>query len=93
MKLAELFETMVQYELNKINKERVNEDVKQADLDAIEKYADKIFSKVGIDIEFTRHFIDRVNDERNQKPITTAELTRLFKQEYKKCTKGKKIYY
>jgi hypothetical protein len=63
--------------------------ITKSDLDAIEKYADKLFAKVGIDIEFTRHFLDRVNDERNQRQITTAELTRLFKQTYAKH--GKKI--
>ena len=42
-----------------------------------------------IDVEFTRHFIDRVNDARNKKDITPAELTRLFKQTYNKH--GKKI--
>ena len=63
--------------------------ITKTDLDQIEKYADKLFAKVGIDIEFTRHFLDRVNDERNKKQITTAELTRLFKQTYAKH--GKKI--
>ena len=38
---------------------------------------------MGIDVEFTKHFIDRVNDERNNRPITPSELTRLFKQVYK----------
>jgi len=63
--------------------------ITKTDLDQIERYADKLFAKVGIDIEFTRHFLDRVNDERNKKQITTAELTRLFKQTYAKH--GKKI--
>ena len=63
--------------------------ITKSDLDQIEKYADKIFAKVGIDVEFTRHFLDRVNDERNKKQITSAELTRLFKQSYAKY--GKKI--
>ena len=58
--------------------------ITRADLAQIEKYADKLFAKVGIDVEFTRHFLDRVNDERNKKQITTAELTRLFKQMFKK---------
>ena len=31
--------------------------------------------------------MDRVNDVRNQKPITMSELTRLFKQEYKRWGK------
>ena len=63
--------------------------ITKTDLDQIEKYADKLFAKVGIDVEFTRHFLDRVNDERNKRQITTAELTRLFKQSYAKY--GKKI--
>ena len=65
----------------------VKEDVTQADLNQLEQFADKLFDKVGIDVEFTRHFLDRVNDERNRKPITPAELTRLFKQEYKRYGK------
>ena len=44
---------------------------------------------MGIDVEFTRHFLDRVNDERNKKPINQAELVRLFRLTYKKH--GKKI--
>ena len=63
--------------------------ITQGDLDQIETYADRLFAKVGIDVEFTQHFIDRVNDARNQKQISMAELTRLFKQQYK--TNGKKI--
>ena len=64
-------------------------ELKKSDLDQVEKYADRIFASLGIDVEFTRHFLDRVNDKRNVKQITPAELTRLFKQSYKKY--GKKI--
>lgn len=67
----------------------IREDVTKTDLDQVEKYADKLFAAVGIDVEFTRHFLDRVNDERNKKPINTAELIRLFRLTYKKH--GKKI--
>ena len=67
----------------------IREDVTKGELDQIEKYADKLFAAVGIDVEFTRHFLDRVNDERNKKPINTAELVRLFRLTYKKH--GKKI--
>jgi 5'(3')-deoxyribonucleotidase len=63
--------------------------VTQGDLNKLEDYADKLFSKVGVDVEFTRHFLDRVNDTRNQKQINVAELIRIFKQEYKYY--GKKI--
>src|SRR6056300_1485089 len=66
----------------------VESPITQGDLDQIENYADRIFAKMGIDVEFTRHFLDRVNDVRNQKQISMAELTRLFKQQYKK--NGKK---
>jgi len=59
----------------------------QSDIDQLEVFADKLFAKVGIDVEFTRHFLDRVNDQRNKKQITMGELTRLFKQEYRKWGK------
>jgi len=65
------------------------EEITKKDLDQIEKFADRLFAKVGIDVEFTKHFLDRVNDARNKKDITTSELTRLFKQSYAKF--GKKI--
>ena len=69
---------------------RINEvdnPLSQTELDQLEVFADRLFAKVGIDVEFTRHFLDRVNDERNVKQITASELTRLFKQEYKKWGK------
>ena len=68
---------------------RLLEFVSKQDLNQVEKYADRLFAAVGIDVEFTRHFLDRVNDERNKKPISTAELIRLFRLSYKKY--GKKI--
>jgi len=68
---------------------QLTERVSKSDLDQIEKYADRLFAAVKIDVEFTKHFLDRVNDERNKKPINTAELIRLFRLTYKKY--GKKI--
>ena len=59
-------------------------EVRKSDLDQLERYADRLFASLGIDVEFTKHFLDRVNDERNVKQITPSELTRLFKQSYKK---------
>lgn len=64
--------------------DELDKKITQSDLEALETFADRIFGKVGIDVEFTRHFLDRVNDERNGKQITASELTRLFKQEYKR---------
>ena len=59
------------------------------DLDNVDVYAARLYKAVGIDVEFTRHFLDRVNDARNQKQITVSELIRMFKQSFKKY--GKKI--
>ena len=67
----------------------LEEEISRADLVGLEKYVDKLFAKVGVDIEFSKHFIDRLKDARNKKPITMAELVRLFKQTFKKY--GKKI--
>lgn len=58
--------------------------VTRQQLDALERAADKIFGKLGIDIEFTHHFLDRVNDARNQKQITIKELADIFIKEYKR---------
>ena len=67
--------------------DELDKKITQSDLDALEIFADRIFGKVGIDVEFTRHFLDRVNDARNGEQITGSELTRLFKQEYKRWGK------
>lgn len=66
-----------------------NREVTAGDLKKLEYYADKVFANVGIDVEFTRHFLDRVNDERNVRQITLPELAVLFRDEYARW--GKKI--
>jgi hypothetical protein len=50
----------------------------QADLKSIETYADKELAPN--DIDFTKHFFDRLNDPRNIKPISPAELIGFFKR-------------
>lgn len=72
-----------------LNAEKGSSQLTAKDLDTVEKYADKLYKSLGVDIAFTRHFLDRVNDTRNVKQITVAELIRLFKQSYKKY--GKQI--
>ena len=64
-----------------------NEDVTQPQLNALEKAVDKVFGQVGIDVEFTRHFLDRANDARNGEPISIKELAMLFKKEYQRWGK------
>lgn len=60
----------------------ITEDINQAQLNQVEIFADRLWSKLGIDVAFTRHFIERLNDERNGKPISAAELIKLLKKEY-----------
>jgi len=67
----------------------LTETVTQAQLSLLEKYADRLFAAVGIDVEFSKHFFDRVNDPRNSKPISDAELTDMFQKTYEKH--GKQI--
>ena len=66
---------------------KLYEDISSGELDAIEAYADKLFAKYNVDVEFTKHFADRVNDARNDKPISKAELMGLFKKAQKKYGK------
>ena len=56
------------------------EDVSQKQLNDLEKFADRLLAKFDVDVEFTRHFADRMNDARNKPAITIAELQRLFKK-------------
>jgi hypothetical protein len=62
----------------------LTEEISQQQLDQVERFADKLFAKAGIDIQFTRHFVERMNDERNGKPISAAELIHLFKRTWVK---------
>jgi hypothetical protein len=57
-------------------------EITSSELSQVETFADRLWSKLGIDVEFTKHFVDRLNDDRNGKPISSAELVRLFKREY-----------
>ena len=38
---------------------------------SVEEYADKLFRELGLDVEFTKHFKERINDPRNNKPINS----------------------
>ena len=68
-------------------KDLIKEDISMSQLNQVEKHLDKIWAKVGIDVEFTKHFHDRVNDARNKKPISTAEVIKIFRQVYRKFGK------
>ena len=46
----------------------------------LEKFADRILKKYKIDVSFTKHFVDRLNDPRNDPEIKVSELQRFFKK-------------
>ena len=54
-----------------------------------EKVVDQLFKKFDMDFNFTRHFGDRMGDDRNNPEITLKELAELIKKIYKK--EGKSI--
>lgn len=61
--------------------------ISKKELDGLEKILDNLFAKIGIDVEFTRHWRDRVNDKRNKQQITIPELQTLFAKTYQKYAK------
>jgi hypothetical protein len=64
----------------KILRDELNEKITDQQLIDLEKFADRLLAKFDIDVEFSRHFLDRVNDSRNNPEITIAELQKLFKK-------------
>jgi hypothetical protein len=67
----------------------INENISSEQMNLVEDYADRLFKELGLDVEFSKHFRDRLNDPRNAKPISAAELIGLFKRAYQRS--GKKI--
>lgn len=59
------------------------------ELKELEKFADGLLDKFGIDIEFTKHFGERMSDSRNNPCITVKELRDFFRKIY--ANQGKKI--
>ena len=70
-------------------KKYLTEQVTKQQLDGLEKTLDALFKSLHIDIEFTKHFFDRVNDKRNKRDITIPELQALFSKTYARY--GKKL--
>ena len=66
---------MENYSTNYISREELKE---------VERFADKLFEGLGIDIAFTNHFYERLNDPRNGKQITDIELKEMFKDMFLK---------
>jgi len=66
----------------KTYKEFISENISRSELKDIEKLADRLFSKFNIDVEFTKHFADRINDRRNRPAIDTEEMKKFFKKAF-----------
>lgn len=79
------------------NKGPYDNEITQDELKLLAEYLDMLWDKIkdqktiktDLATSFSRHFLDRVNDERNRRQITIGELAKLFKNAYN--TYGKKI--
>jgi hypothetical protein len=72
----------------------INEDaqcalITKSDIRELEKFADDLLAKFDIDIEFTKHFGDRMSDDRNMPCIQVKELKDFFRKIY--ANQGNKI--
>ena len=74
--------------LNKLYEEVLDEYISRRNLDKIEDYLDELFRVFNIDIEFSGHFHDRLNDARNGKDIEPEELINSFNRMHKKHGQG-----
>jgi hypothetical protein len=64
--------------------EEVEVDITASKMKDFEKFVDRMFEKFKIDFEFTKHFGERMNDERNSPKIKLKELADLIKKIYAK---------
>lgn len=61
------------------------------ELKSVQNWINKMWSVLHMDIEFTHHFFDRVNDARNKVQITVKELVSLLQKEFQKF--GEKLKF
>ncbi len=59
-------------------------EISAAQMKEFEKFVDRMFEKYKIDFEFTKHFGERMNDDRNSPKIKLKELADLIKKIYAK---------
>jgi len=95
MRLVELFERKLNKNIsdNAIDQLGLisiySDPITEFELKQLEEILDKMYATLGMDVEFTHHFLNRVNDPRNKHQITIEELFKLFQEELK--VYGKKI--
>lgn len=77
-------------DVNKLFEELLAEEkVSRKQMKAFERFVDRLFQKYDIDFEFTKHFGDRMGDERNDPDIVMQELADFVKKVL--ASKGKNI--
>jgi len=64
--------------------------VTAAHMKAFEQFVDKMFDKFNIDFDFTKHFRERISDERNNPCISLKEIADTIKKIYNKYKSGEK---
>jgi dephospho-CoA kinase len=63
-----------------LNEETSCDFISQQQLKDLEKFGDRLLQKFDIDVEFTKHFGERMSDTRNHPCIKISELQALFKK-------------
>jgi hypothetical protein len=63
----------------------LNEELDAQDFRDLERFADDHFNEMGLDVVFTGHFKDRVNDARNGAPVSYDELETLLLKAFDKA--------
>jgi len=66
------------------------EEITLSQMKAFEKFVDRMFEKFQIDFEFTKHFGERMSDDRNKPNIKMKELAVFIKKIYNKQGKNLK---
>ena len=79
------YQKLARMRMQQRQQEAAKVEVTEQDLERLGELLDKLYNTIGIDIEITRtHFIRRLNDPRNPRPITLEEVSRLFKKVFYK---------
>lgn len=63
-----------------------------ADVKRLEKKFDEKFADFDVDFKFTRHFADRISDDRNRPCIDLKEIEALFNKIHLAKRMGRKIF-
>lgn len=61
----------------------VQENLSPRELYTVERFANDLWGKLGVDVKFSTHFLQRANDERNNPPITVDDLVDMFRKAYR----------